>query len=124
MIEILPESDGPLIALALSGKLTHEDFEPVTPELDERIAAAGGTIRLLLDLRAFEGWDDLRAMWDHFRLVKDHHRAVERIALVGDAAWERRLAELADRFALAEVGVYASDRFDEALAWLRRRDED
>jgi len=118
MIEFLPQNGNNLVALNFSGKLEHEDFERLTPVLDEQIKASGGSVRLFLDLRDFDGWEDLHAMWDHFVLVKNHHKFVERIAIVGDEEWERRIAQLADRFALAEVGFYAPERHDAALLWL------
>ena len=118
MIEFLPQNDGNLVALRFIGKLGHEDFEALTPILDEQIEKDGGTIRLLLDLGEFEGWEDLHAMWEHFVLVKNHHSQVERIAVLGDEDWERRLAELADRFGVAEVGYYTLDRTEAAIVWL------
>lgn len=120
MIEFLPQNDGNLVALRFVGKLAHEDFEALSPLLDEQIEKDGGRIRLLLDLGAFDGWEDLHALWEHFVLVKDQHSRVERIAVLGDADWERRLAELADRFALAEVGFYTPDRTQAAIEWLAR----
>ncbi|CAK6689619.1 hypothetical protein BBFGKLBO_00654 [Synechococcus sp. CBW1107] len=31
---------------------------------------------------------DLGALWRHLALVRDHHRAVRRVAVVGDKAWQ------------------------------------
>jgi SpoIIAA-like len=118
MIEFLPQNDGNLVAIRFIGKLEHEDFEQLTPILDAQIEKDGGTIRLLLDLGEFDGWEDLHAMWDHFVLVKNHHKAVERIAIIGDEEWERRLAEYVVRFAVAEVGYYTTDRTEAAINWL------
>lgn len=118
MIELLPQNDGNLVAIRFIGKVLHEDFENLTPVLDAQIASDGGSIRLLLDLSAFEGWEDLHAIWNHFILVKNHHKQVERIAIVGDENWERRLAEYVVRFAVAEVGYYTPDRIEAACEWL------
>ncbi|MCB9914736.1 MAG: STAS/SEC14 domain-containing protein [Planctomycetes bacterium] len=118
MIEFLPQNEGNLVALRFIGKLEHEDFDALTPILDAQIEKDGGKIRLLLDLSEFDGWEDLHALWNHFVLVKNHHKHVERIAVLGDEAWERKLAELADRFALAEVGYYTADRSAAAIEWL------
>ena len=120
MIEFLPQNEGHLVALRFHGKLEHEDFEQLAPLLDEQIDVEGGSIRLLIDLEDFEGYEDLHALWDHFLLVKDHHKAVERIAVVGDEDWERLLVEYVGRFTNAEVGYYAAKRHDAALEWLAR----
>ncbi len=118
MIEFLPQNDGNLVAIRFVGKLEHEEFEQLSPILEKQIERDGGTIRLLLDLSEFEGWEDLHAIWEHFILVKTHHASVERIAVIGHADWERRLAEFADRFAVAEVGYYTPDRSEAAILWL------
>ena len=118
MIDFLPQNDGQLVALKFSGKVSHEEIEGLTPMLDVQIEKDGGAIRLLLDLVDFEGWEDLHAVWDHFILVKDHHKFVERIAILGDEDWERRFAEFAVRFALADVGYYEPGGREAAVAWL------
>ena len=43
---------------------------------------------------------------------------MERIAVIGTEDWERRLADLMLRFAVAEVGYYAPDRTEAAILWL------
>ena len=118
MIDFHPQNDGNLVALKFSGKISHEEFEALTPMLDAQIEKDGGKIRLLLDFVDFEGWEDLHALWDHFVLVKDHHKFVERIAVLGDEEWTRRFAELAVRFDLAEVGYYEEPNLAKAVAWL------
>jgi hypothetical protein len=118
MIEFLPQNDGNLVAIRFVGKLEHEDFEALTPILDEQIEKDGGKIRLLLDMDEFEGWENLQAMWDHFVLVRSHNKSVERIAVIGHEEWERRLAEMLVRFAVAEVGYYTPDRTQAAILWL------
>ncbi len=118
MIEFLPQNDGQLVALRFTGRITHVEIEALTPMLDVQIEKDGGKIQLLLDLLDFEGWEDLHALWDHFILVKNHHEFVERIAVLGDQEWERRFAELAGRFSLADVGYYGEDGREAALIWL------
>ncbi|HIG11568.1 MAG: STAS/SEC14 domain-containing protein [bacterium] len=118
MIDFLPQNRGNLVALRFIGKVGHAEFEQLGPLLDAQIEKDGGTIRLFLDLGEFEGWQDLHAAWDHFILVKQHNKAVERIAVIGTEDWERRLADLMLRFAVAEVGYYAPDRTEAAILWL------
>lgn len=118
MIEFLPQNDGNLVALNFDGKITHEELEALEPMIDAQIEKDGGEIRLLLDLVDFEGYEDLHAMWEHFIIVKNHHSAVKRIAILGDEEWERRVAQLAARFSLADVGFYEPGETAAALEWL------
>jgi len=118
MIEFLPQNDGKLVALNFDGKISHEEFEALAPMIDAQIEKDGGEICLLLDLVDFEGYEDLHALWEHFVIVKNHHKSVRRIAIVGDEEWERRFAQLANQFSLAEVGYYASGEMAAAVNWL------
>jgi hypothetical protein len=43
----------------------------------------------VLDLREFDGWAGLSALGDHLSLVREHYRVPERIAIVGDKAWQK-----------------------------------
>ena len=117
MIQFLPQNDGQLVAVKFTGRVTHVEIEGLTPMIDAQIEKEG-KIQLLLDLLDFDGWEDLHAVWDHFILVKNHREYVERIALLGNEDWERRFAELAGRFSIAEVGYYGADEREAALEWL------
>ncbi|MFT7670601.1 MAG: hypothetical protein ACI8X5_003311 [Planctomycetota bacterium] len=118
MIEFLPQNDGNLVAINFHGKITHEEFGALEPMIEAQIEKDGGEIRLLLDLMDFDGYEDLHALWEHFVIVKNHHQAVKRIAILGHADWERRVAELASRFSIADVGFYADGDVAAALDWL------
>ena len=120
MIQFLPQNDGNLVAIQFSGKLTHEEFETLEPMLDDQIDKDGGEICLLLDLREFDGYEDLHAMWEHFSVVRKHHGEVKRIALLGNKEWERRFAELAVRFVYADVGYFEDDDLAGAIEFLQR----
>ena len=59
MFEILPESHDNRIALKASGKLTHADYQNLTPLLETQIAKSG-PISALMDMGDFAGME-LRA---------------------------------------------------------------
>lgn len=120
MIQFLPQNDGNLVAIKLTGTVTHEEFEALEPMLDEQIDQDGGEIALLLDLLEFEGHEDLHALWEHFTLVRRHHEAVQRIAVLGSEDWEQRFAELAVRLGVADVGYYRGGEELQAIEFLQR----
>jgi hypothetical protein len=120
MIQFLPQNDGNLVAIKLTGTVTHEEFEALEPMLDDQIDRDGGEIVLLLDLLDFDGYEDLHAAWEHFTMVRRHNDEVRRVAVLGNQEWERRFAELAVRFLVADVGYYGSGEEEQAIAFLQR----
>jgi hypothetical protein len=45
-------------------------------------------LKLLVDLREFDGWRGLAALGDHLSLVREHRRGLSRVAVVGNQAWQ------------------------------------
>jgi hypothetical protein len=110
--------DGQRLArVRLLGRLDPSAYRTVTPHLDAFIARHE-RIRLLLDLREFQGWEGIEALRDHFVLVRDHHRAVERVAVVGDRDWEKRLAKVVSKFIDAEVRHFSANELPGAEKWV------
>ena len=64
MIELLPQTEGSLIAIQVSGKLTAEDYEREwAPRLSEAVAQHG-KVRLLVYIdETFDGWE-AAAIWE------------------------------------------------------------
>jgi hypothetical protein len=114
MIEKMEQSHDAVLGWRVTGDVTAGDYDVLVPEV-QSVVDEHGTVRLLLDLTGFrsekvEAWGaDLR-FGQHFRHV------VERMAIVGDHAWERWLARLAEPF-YAQDARFFTDA-DEAWAWL------
>jgi hypothetical protein len=104
------------VELVLMGKLTHEDYAQFVPMIDN---AMKGTpeikMDMLVDLRPLKGWE-LEAAWDDFRFGLNHRSDFEKLAIIGDAAWQKIAAKLSDWFVSGETR-YFGDR-EAALAWL------
>ena len=47
------------------------------------IEATGDRAGLIIEIRAFPGWDSPTTMAAHFRFVRDHHRRVKKVAIAG-----------------------------------------
>ena len=106
-----------LVGIKLQGKLHDADYRTFVPAMEAEIAAYG-KLRLLAYLEDFEGWD-LHAAWDDFAFGVKHYADFERLALVGDSAWEEWMARLCKPFTTAEVRYFSHAAMDEAWAWLR-----
>ncbi len=78
-----------------------------------------GRIRLLLDLREFDGWQGLDALAQHLSLVRDHRSFVRKLAIVGTNAFEKMARRLAPLFINAEVEYFGEDGFEGAKHWIK-----
>ena len=113
MFEFLPESQGRYVAVKAVGKLTDEAYKEFVPKL-EAIIAEHGPVRVLFDMTMLEGWT-LKAAMDDMMLGLKHGKDFERIALVGDEAWEALAAGMANAFMNCEVRHFLS--VDRQIAW-------
>jgi hypothetical protein len=112
-------TNGPdnVLSVKLIGKLEASAYDGVNGQLDGFIAKHG-RVRLLLDLRDFDGWQGLAGLGEHFSLVRDHRHAPERVAIVGDAEWQRLAERVFSHFINAEMEYFEASAYDEAEGWI------
>jgi hypothetical protein len=119
MIEIMPESNGSVLALKASGKLTDADYKEVLiPKIEEIIKRSGKTKVLLYLPQDFIGWD-AHAMWDDARFGLRHRNDFEKLAVVGGAKWVEWATKIASHFMEGEVRSFSEAQLREALDWIR-----
>jgi hypothetical protein len=117
MIERLSNSSDRIVGFTLSGTLTDEDYQVLVPQLERRIKEVGA-LRLLMNFEDFHGWKP-KAVWDDFTFAMKHTKDIERLAIVGDNAWEEWIAKLSKPFTKAEVKYYSTSQIEDAWEWLR-----
>ncbi len=106
----------PFMYIEVTGKLTHKDYEIITPMVEHAIESAEAhNIRLFFDATALTGWEP-EAAWDDLKLGIDHSEDFEKIALVGDKRWQAFLVKAGQWFLPGEM-EYFKDK-QEALSWL------
>ena len=110
-------NEGDIITVRLLGKLEPSAYDGMDDELDNLISKAEHP-RLLLDLREFDGWSGLSALSDHLSLIREHRKAPERIAVVGDKAWQNLAEKVMSRFVNAHTKFFDGDDFNGAAAWI------
>ena len=110
------ENERLYITMRAYGKLTHDDYQCMTPLLEAALAGVPErSVDVLLDVLAFDGWE-LRAAWDDFKLGLAHGREFRKIALLGTPGWQSTAATLAQWFISGEVKFF-TDR-QAAMQWL------
>ncbi|GGB35964.1 hypothetical protein GCM10011316_05130 [Roseibium aquae] len=107
-----------VVHVSLIGQIDAEAYDSADDELEDLIEKYG-RIRLLLDLREFDGWQGLDALASHLSLVREHRKAPEKVAVVGDAAWMDLARRVFSVFTGAESRFFAGDQFDDPEAWIR-----
>ena len=122
MLHFIPtQNEGNTFAIRASGKLNHEDYQAFLPKLEEKIKQYG-QVSLLLELDNFSGWD-LKAAKDDFKFGFKHMGDLDRIAIVGDKAWEHWMTLMAKPFMLlGSVRYFDRERLQEAWDWLREKE--
>lgn len=108
--------DNFFLTLKAIGKLTHKDYETISPMLDYALKAVKEPkIRVLIDGIELEGWEP-RAAWDDFKLGLKHGNEFEKIAIYGSKKWLEIAAKVGSWFTSGEVKYFESR--EDAVAWL------
>ena len=116
MIEKLDRGTGKVIGFKLSGKLHDEDYKHFVPLVDAAIAEEG-KVRLLAQFHDFHGWD-MHALWDDIKFSTVECTHIERIALVGEKAWEKYMAMVCKPFTMAKIEYFDAADIEKAKSWL------
>jgi hypothetical protein len=111
------EADGKILTVSASSTLSRDDYEHFVPEF-ERLIQQHGKIRILFVMTEFRGWD-AGALWEDLKLDFKHWGDVERLAMVGDKAWEKGMSYFCKPFTTAKIRYFDHVQIDEARQWLR-----
>jgi len=106
------------LTLKAVGKLTHEDYEVITPMIDSALKGIKEPkIDALMDITELDGWE-LRAAWDDFKLGLKHGSEFEKIALHGNKKWQEVVAKVGSWFISGEVKYF--ENINDAIFWLKK----
>lgn len=106
-----------LLVLHVGGELTKSELDAVQSKFVEKIAATG-TVKLLVLLENFTGWERTEA-WGDTDFFFSHRNDFEKIAVVGDPRWEAQvLAFTGAGLRKGPVKLFPEAAESEARAWL------
>jgi hypothetical protein len=119
MIEVLPESQGNVIGVKISGKITSREYEEVIIPRVEAILQEHGPARFmwLLD-ESFQG-AEAGAIWDDTKFGIKHRHDFEKLALVGGAKWMEWLTKLCAKMMSGETKTFTLKQLQEAWDWIK-----
>jgi len=115
-IELAKESDVKVLNVKVSEKLTREDYQKFVPEVEQLIEKFG-KIRVLFEMHDFHGWD-AAALWEDVKFDARHFSDIERLAFVGDKAWEKGMSVFCRPFTTAKIRYFEPEQRQEAIEWL------
>jgi len=101
------------------GKLTHQDYETITPLLENALKGIDEPkIKAFVDCTEFEGWE-LQAAWDDLKLGLKHGSEFEKIAILSNKSNLLELgSKIASWFINGEIKYF--EDLQEAMAWLNK----
>lgn len=105
------------LSLKAVGKLTHADYEIITPLIDSALASVTEpNVDVLIDCTQLEGWE-LRAAWDDLKLGLKHNNEFNKIAIYGNKNWLEVAAKVGSWFMSGEIKYF--DNLTNAAMWLK-----
>ncbi|WP_394125322.1 STAS/SEC14 domain-containing protein [Vibrio hepatarius] len=108
--------DQSILVFKVTGKLTHQDYQAITPVLDSTLQAVNGKhIKMLVDITEFSGWE-LRAAWDDFELGLKLGFKLEKVAIYGDKNWQELASKVGGWFISGEMRSFGD--YQSAIEWL------
>lgn len=108
------------MTLTAKGKLSHEDYQLITPMLENALEGIDTPkINLFVDATELEGWE-LHAAWDDFKLGLKHGKSFHKIALYGNRQWQEWATKIGSWFIGGEAQYFQNK--EEALNWLNNVD--
>ena len=115
-LTIHEEVSGKILEVSVSGKLTKEDYQTFTPQVEADIQE-NGKVRILFRMEDFHGWQ-AGALWEDLKFDMKHFSDIEKLAMVGDKKWEKGMATFCKPFTTAKIRFFTPEELDAAREWL------
>lgn len=117
--EIIQSNEGDVVHARISKVMTIADQRSLEA-FAKRLIEADRTIRLLVTLEDFEGWERSEAWSDDLEFQLVHGNGIARIAIVGDERWkDAALLFVGKGLRSTHIEFFPTDALDAAQAWIR-----
>ena len=100
----------------MTGKLHKKDYQHFVPIVEQAVQKHG-KVRILVQMHNFQGWDG-GALWEDVKFDLKYFNDIERLAIVGETAWEKWMATFCKPFTTASIRYFPSEQAAEARAWI------
>ena len=116
MLTYEKKPDSAIAEIVVDGKISDEEMNAVMTAMKADLDK-GGKIKLLEDIRAFEGMEPA-AFFKDPRFGISMMKGVSHVALVTDAPWLKMMAETFAFVSPYKIKVFERERLSEARSWL------
>ena len=106
-----------VLSASFSGDITKSDYTQFTPQV-EALVKASGSIRMLMDMTGLKG-EKSEAWQSDWDFGKEFQDKIEKLAMVGDKAWEAPLAKAFGPKYAQHAKYFDADSISSAWEWLR-----
>lgn len=117
-IQLLTQPGSDVLEVQVSDKLEKKDYEALSPTV-EKLIEEHGKINVLFVMRDFHGWK-AGALWQDVKFDLKHFNDIERLAMVGDRAWEKGMAKFCKPFTTAEIEWFDLVDLRHAREWVEQ----
>jgi hypothetical protein len=112
----LDQQDGQ-VTMALIGRLDPAVYRRMDDDL-AHVFSHHPPVRLLLDLRQFDGWQGLGAVTQHLALIRQYATVPSQVAVIADRRWQQGGLRLLGHFPKAQTRWFDGEHLDQAQQWL------
>ena len=119
MIEWKILEDEGIVVVRPKGPLSEADFRELGVAVDAYLGDDNSLRGLVIQVKAFPGWESFGGLIQHIRFVKEHHSRIGKVALVTDSALASFAPQVAEHFVRAEVKAFEYEGLEAALDWIR-----
>ncbi len=106
-----------VMGVKISGTITKSDYDQFTPQV-QALVKASGSIRMLMDMTGLKG-EKSEAWKSDWNFGKDFQDKIEKLAIVGDKAWESVLTKGFGSKYAQQAKYFDADSISSAWDWLR-----
>jgi hypothetical protein len=119
MIEIMSETEGNILVVKATEKLTAKDYEEVfIPKINQLIQEYRKVRVVVFLAENFSGWE-ISAAWDDARFGIQHRNDFEKMAVVGGSKWVKWATKISSHFMEGQVATYDTSGLQSAVAWAK-----
>ncbi len=119
MIEIMSETEGNILVVKATEKLTASDYEEVfIPKINQLIQEYRKVRVVVFLAENFSGWE-IGAAWDDAKFGIQHRNDFEKMAVVGGSKWVKWATKISSHFMVGQVAVYDTSDLQNAVAWAK-----
>ena len=111
------DQQGGQVTMALIGRLDPTVYRRIDDDL-AHVFCQPPPLRLLLDLRQFDGWQGLGAVTQHLALLRHYAAVPSQVAVIADKRWQQGAQRLLGHFSKAQTRWFDGDHLQQAQQWL------